>query len=134
MGSHLDVTIGFPGDFDDSLCFVGIVATGFFDIDVLPRATSGDGRRGVPEVGGCYGNSINVRVVEYSSKIGDQLWSLVLLFLHRVPSGSESIFIDITEVGDFGIGNIEVTFDVSTTATQSHHPDAKSRVCAFGLT
>ena len=100
LGAHLDELAVFFLCGDEVFAFGGVVAAGFFNVDVLAGLEGVDTHGGVPVVGGGDDEGVDVWVGEGLAEVAERFRAGCLLGESGVGSFVEVAFVDIDDVFD----------------------------------
>lgn len=99
----LHEAVVFPGGGDELAAFEEVVATRFFDVDILTGLAAPDGHEGVPVVGRHNGDGVEVFVLQRTTHILDAGRRVIRLAGDVFTAGRKQAAIGIDEVGDLHI-------------------------------
>jgi hypothetical protein len=102
LGAHLDQLFVFLLGLDQHFAFGGIVAAGFFDVDVLAGLKTGDSHRSVPVIGRGDGDGVDIFLFKNFAEVFFGCGRLAHFLLHAVGEFVEDVAIDVAHVRDAG--------------------------------
>ena len=103
----------------------GVVAAGFFDVNMLTGLAAKNGRRRVPEVRRGDGDGVEVRIVKHAPQIGDATARCRLALGDNRQAVGGAVVIDIANVDDLDVGEFQVIPDVCHASAKAHHADSQ---------
>lgn len=123
LGSELDDAVEFSGGSDHEFPFVGVMAGGFFDVDVFTGGASENGCGRVPMIRGGNDDGVDGGVIECFADVFDGGGGGLLEFGEGGVGLSQALVIDFAEVGDAAGGQVCEALHETGAACEAHDGD-----------
>src|SRR5450755_3354532 len=125
-----DALVLFHG-FDEFAAFKSIVGAGLFDVDVFSSLAAPNADERMPVIGSGDGDGVNLFVFEKFANVPISFGSGRAKFFDFGDALGGNIFVDVTERGDFHVGDMLESLDmIAAAAAQSANGDADAIIGA----